>query len=113
MVKEVAKVFVMARVHQILSWSHFFSFLHTFLSPPFSQFFFFLYLFSDHLLTFLPHFYCSVHTKNLLCSDIGISIGIGNFCNQYVGYRYIDNFHIGAPLGFNTDIQWAQVLCLI
>ena len=44
---EVTNIFMMARV-QIL---HFFS------PTPYSQFFFFLYIgFSDHLLSFLPHF---------------------------------------------------------
>ena len=85
----------------------FFPFLHTFLPSPFhnSFFFFFLYTgFSDHLLSFLPHFkniYCSVHTENLLFSDIGIDIGIGNFVaniSVMVYWKISISVHLYIPL---------------
>ena len=80
---EVVEPLMMSKV-QILNWSHFFFlFAHLFISPFHNSLFFYLHRFL--VTTFLKLFatflniYCSVHTGNLLFSDIGINIGIGKF----------------------------------
>ena len=81
----------MARV-QILSWAHFFFLFYHYL---FHNSFL---CFSNHLLSFLPHFlnvYCGVHTENLLCSDI---LELVIFVANVLVIGILENFHIGTPL---------------
>ena len=80
----ITRVFMMTRVQNPELVALFF--YTPFLSLPFHNSLFSLHRFYDHLLRFLPHcfnVYCSVHTENLLSSDIGIEIS--NFCSQYIG----------------------------
>ena len=99
---QVVEVFMTVRV-QIQSWSLcFFFFAHLFVITFHNSLFFFLYIgFSDHLLSFLPHFLTFIVVSILKTFYFQISVSISEsviFVTNISVIGILENFHIGAPL---------------